>query len=158
MKPVYPTDLTDEQWALIEPLIPAAKPGGRPRKIDLRLVLNAIFYLNKAGCQWSMLPKDLAKRSTVNDYFNAWKANGTWQAIMDALRRQVHVAAGHEPEPQKAAIDSQTVKGSEAGGERRSRNVRYARSIVPFSSGQCGLIRCWLNPFSFSTTRNSRAM
>lgn len=118
MDPVYPTDLTDEQWALIEPLIPAAKPGGRPRKIDLRLVLNAIFYLNKAGCQWSMLPKDLAKRSTVNDYFNAWKADGTWQRLMDAMRQQVRVAAGHEPEPQKAAIDSQTVKGSEAGGER----------------------------------------
>jgi putative transposase len=81
-------------------------------------VLNAIFYLNKAGCQWSMLPKDLAKRSTVNDYFNAWKADGTWQRLMDAMRQQVRVAAGHEPEPQKAAIDSQTVKGSEAGGER----------------------------------------
>ena len=65
-----------------------------------------------------MLPKDLAKRSTANDYFNAWKGDGTWQSILDALRRQARVAAGHEPEPQKAAIDSQTVKGSEAGGVR----------------------------------------
>lgn len=118
MIPVYPTDLTDEQWALIEPLIPGAKHGGRPRTVDMRQVLNTIFYLNKAGCQWAMLPKDLAKRSTANDYFNAWKTDGTWQAIMDALRQQVRLAAGHEPEPQKAAIDSQTVKGSEAGGER----------------------------------------
>jgi putative transposase len=115
---VYPTDVTEEQWAVIEPLLPAAKHGGRPRTVHLRLVVNTIFYLNKAGCQWGMLPKDLAKRSTANGYFNAWKADGTWQAVLDALRRMVRVAAGHEPQPQKAAIDSQTVKGSEAGGER----------------------------------------
>jgi putative transposase len=118
MNQVYPTDLTDEQWALVEPLIPAAKHGGRPRTVDMRLVVNTIFYLAKAGCQWAMLPKDLAKRSTANDYFAAWQTNGTWQAMLDALRRQVRVAAGREPEPQKAAIDSQTVKGSEAGGAR----------------------------------------
>jgi putative transposase len=149
MDPVYPTDLTDEQWTLVEPLIPAAKPGGRPRKIDLRQVLNAIFYLNKAGCQWSMLPKDLAKRSTVNDYFNAWKADGTWQRLMDAMRQQVRVAAGHEPEPQKAAIDSQTVKGSEAGGERglrwRQENQRpqasSGRGFLGFAAGRIRQLR-----------------
>jgi len=81
-------------------------------------VLNTVFYLNKAGCQWAMLPKDLAKRSTAHDYLSAWTADGTWQAILDAVRRQVRVAAGREPEPSKAAIDSQTVKGSEAGGPR----------------------------------------
>jgi len=118
MNKVYPTDLTDEQWGVLEPLLPAAKGGGRPRKVNLRLVVNTIFYLNKAGCPWNMLPTDLAKRSTANGYFTAWKSNGTWQALLDALRRQVRVATGHEPEPQKAAIDSQTVKGSEAGGVR----------------------------------------
>lgn len=118
MDKVYPTDLTDDQWAVLEPLLPAAKHGGRPRTVHLRLVVNTIFYLNKAGCQWALLPKDLAKRSTAHGYFQTWKADGTWQALLDALRRQVRVAAGHEPEPQKAAIDSQTVKGSEAGGER----------------------------------------
>lgn len=118
MDRAYPTDLTDEQWALIEPLIPPAKHGGRPRTVDMRLVVNTIFYLAKAGCQWVMLPKDLAKRSTANDYLNAWKADGTWPAIVDALRQQVRVAAGRDPNPSKAAIDSQTVKGSEAGGER----------------------------------------
>lgn len=118
MDKVYPTDLTAEQWAVIEPLIPAAKHGGHPRTVNIRLVLNTIFYLTKTGCQWDMLPKNLAKRSTTNGYFNSWKADGTWQAILDALRRQVRVAAGHEPQPQKAAIDSQTVKGSEAGGTR----------------------------------------
>ena len=118
MAKVYPTDLTDEQWALVEPLLPPSKPGGRPRAADLRLVLDTIFYLNKTGCQWAMLPTDLAARSTANDYFTAWQRDGTWQAVMDALRRQVRVAAGREPEPRKAAIDSQTVKGSEAGGPR----------------------------------------
>lgn len=118
MDKVYPTDLTDEQWAILQPLIPAAKPGGRPRTVDIRLVLNTIFYLAKAGCQWAMLPKDLAKRSTAHDYLLAWKADGTWQAIQDALRRAVRTTAGREPEPSKAAIDSQTVKGTEAGGPR----------------------------------------
>ena len=114
----YPTDLTDEQWAVAEPLLPPAKPGGRPRTADLRLVLDTIFYLTKTGCQWAMLPTDLAPRSTAHDYFAAWQADGTWQAILDALRRQVRVAAGREPEPRNAVIDSQTVKGSEAGGDR----------------------------------------
>jgi len=114
----YATDVTDEQWALIEPLIPSAKHGGAPRKVDMRLVVNTIFYLDKTGCQWAMLPHDLGKRSTVFDYFSAWKKDGTWQTIMDTLRRQVRTEAGREPEPQKAAIDSQTVKGSEAGGPR----------------------------------------
>ena len=114
----YPTDLTDEQWAVVEPLIPPAGTGGRPRTVDMRLVVDTIVYLTKTGCQWAMLPRDLAKRSSANDYFNAWKADDTWQKIMDAVRRQVRVAAGREPEPSKAAIDSQTVKGSEAGGPR----------------------------------------
>lgn len=118
MEQRYPTDLTDQQWMLIEPLLPPAKHGGRPRTVDLRRVLDTIFYLTKTGCPWAMLPHDLAKRSTANDYFTTWKADGTWQAILDTLRRQVRVAAGHEPQPRKAAIDSQTVKGSEAGGPR----------------------------------------
>jgi putative transposase len=118
MDKVYETDLTDAQWQLVEPLFPAAKSGGRPRTVKLRLVVNTIFYLTKTGCQWRMLPKDLAKPTTANGYFNTWKRDGTWQRIMDTLRRQVRVAHGREPEPQKAAIDSQTVKGSEAGGPR----------------------------------------
>jgi len=118
MKQLYATDVTDEQWALVAPLIPPAKHGGAPRTVDLRLVFNTILYVNKTGCQWAMIPTDLAKRSTTFDYFSAWKKDGTWQQLMDALRRQVRTAAGREPEPQKAAIDTQTVKGSEAGGPR----------------------------------------
>ena len=118
MDRVYPTDLTGAQWALIEPLIPPARSGGRPRTVEMRLVVNTIFYLAKAGCPWAMLPSDLAKRSTANDDLTAWRANGTWQTILDTLRQQVRVAAGRDPNPSKAAIDSQTVKGSEAGGPR----------------------------------------
>ena len=118
MNKVYATDVTDEQWALIEPLIPPAKHGGAPRTVNVRLVFNTILYVNKTGCQWAMVPKDLAKRSTAFDYFSAWKKDGTWQKLLDTLRRQVRTEAGREPEPQKAAIDSQTVKGSEAGGAR----------------------------------------
>jgi putative transposase len=118
MNKVYATDVTDEQWALIEPQIPPAKHGGAPRTVNVRLVFNTILYVNKTGCQWAMVPKDLAKRSTAFDYFSAWKKDGTWQKLLDTLRRQVRTEAGRQPEPQKAAIDSQTVKGSEAGGER----------------------------------------
>ena len=118
MNKIYATDVTDEQWALIEPLIPPAKHGGAPRTVNVRLVFNTILYVNKTGCQWAMVPKDLAKRSTAFDYFSAWKKDGTWQKLLDTLRRQVRTEAGREPEPQKAAIDSQTVKGSEAGGAR----------------------------------------
>lgn len=118
MNKVYETDLTDEQWPLLEPLLPQPQKRGRPREVPFRLILNTIFYLNKTGCQWRMLPKDLAKPSTANGFFNAWKQDGTWQRILDALRRQVRIAVGREPEPQKAAIDSQTVKGSESGGPR----------------------------------------
>jgi len=118
MNKAYATDVTDDQWAVIEPSIPPAKHGGAPRTVDMRLVYNTILYINRTGCQWAMVPKDLAKRSTAFDYFSLWKKNGIWQKLMDTLRRQVRTEAGRAPEPQKAAIDSQTVKGSEAGGPR----------------------------------------
>jgi len=117
MRKPYPSDLTDEQWAILEPLIPVHTTG-RPRQVNMREVLNAIFYLNRSGCQWEMLPHDLPAKSTVYDHFAQWKADGTWQKITDALRQQVRVAGGHDPNPSVASIDSQTVKATEIADSR----------------------------------------
>src|SRR5262245_9592823 len=113
----YPSDLTDAQWALLEPLIPAARPGGRPRKTNMREVVNAIFYLTREGCTWRALPYDFPPWKTVYNYFEAWKQDGTWDRFLTALLRAVRSAAGRDPDPRVACIDSQSVKTAGGGEE-----------------------------------------
>jgi len=115
----YPTDLTDEQWNLVEPVLPDAKPGGRPRETDLREVVNALFYLVRTGCQWRMIPHEFPPWRTCYNYYRVWIDSGTWDEIVYLLRTEVRIQARRKDQPRVAAIDSQSVKTTEQGGEER---------------------------------------
>ena len=117
----YPSDLTDEEWALIGPLIPPAKKGGNKRTVDVRAVVNGVLYILSTGCQWAALPKDLPARSTVNDYLRRWDDDRTLDRIHHALYVQCRGLAGREASPTAAIIDSQSVKSAEKGGARSIR-------------------------------------
>ena len=106
----YGTDLTDTQWRYIAPNVLIEEDCGRPRTANLREVINAILYISKSGCQWSMLPRDFPPKSTVHYYFKKWKTNGTWDAIMQSLREYIRIKKGRNRNPSASIIDSQTVK------------------------------------------------
>jgi transposase len=119
----YPSDLTDEEWALVAPLIPPPKPGGNKRTRDMREVVNGLMYVLSTGCQWRAIPKDLPPRSTVYGYFDRWDHDGTVQRLHHALFVQCREQAGREASPTAAIIDSQSVKGAEKGGPPSTRRA-----------------------------------
>ena len=106
----YPSDLTDEQWQIVEPLIPPAEPGGRYRTVNMREVINGILYLNRSGCSWRMLPQPFPPWGTVHYYYRRFRLDGSWQLIHDKLRERVRRKAGRKPTPSAGVIDSQSVK------------------------------------------------
>ena len=112
----YPSDLTDEEWALVEPLIAPAKRGGNKRTVDVREVINGLMYVLGTGCQWRAIPKDLPPRSTVHDYFDLWAWDGTLDRIHHALYVECREQDEREASPSAAIIDSQSVKSAEKGG------------------------------------------
>ncbi len=134
----YPTDVTDEQWALLEPLLPAAKPGGRPRSVDLREVVNAMLYLLRSGCAWRLLPHEFPPWGTVWTYFRRWRDDGTLDRLHDELRARVREAVGRDRQPSAGCLDSQSVKTAEKGGRaattlaRRSRGASATLSSIPW--------------------------
>jgi putative transposase len=113
----YKTDITDGQWQILEPLIPPAKPGGHPRTVNMREVVNSIFYVLRTGCGWEMLPHDLPPYSTVYYYFRRWQKTGVWQQMNNALRQQLRQVEGRNPQARAAIADSQSVKTTEKRGK-----------------------------------------
>lgn len=114
----YSSDLSDLQWNLIAPLLPPPKPGGRRREVDIREVVNAIFYFLKSGCAWRDLPHDFPPEGTVRDYFHQWRREGVWERVHDALRRAARAQLTRAPDPSAGVIDSQTVKATRTTGTR----------------------------------------
>jgi len=134
----YPSDVTDEEWALVEPHIPPARRGGAKRTVSVREVVNGLMYVLSTGCQWRAIPKDLPPRSTVYDDFDLWSWDGTLDRIHDALYGECRERAGREASPTAAIIDSQSVKSAEKGGpasiRRAMTRARRSRAKSAMSS------------------------
>ena len=130
----YPSDVSDAEWDVINALLPAAKPGGRPRSTSLRDVVNAIFYVNRGGGAWRMLPKDFPPYQTVYRYFRAWSQDGTWTRVHDALRDRIRQKEGREPSPSAGIVDSQSAKTTEKGASEATTQARRSKGASAISS------------------------
>lgn len=122
----YPTDLTDKEWELLQPLIPPPKTGGRPRTVDIRKIVNAILYVQRRGCSWRQLPHDFPPWSTVYDYFRVWRRSGAWKKINQALRQKVQGKTGREEIKSADIVNNELVKTTEQGGQgvlKRRKNI-----------------------------------
>ncbi len=115
----YPTDLSDDEWGLLEPHLPAPEQRGRPRLHSPRQIVDAVFYVLKSGCQWRMLPREFPPWKTVYHYFRRWRMDGTWERMNRALRRRIRERIGRHHEPSAGILDAQSVKTTGVGGEQR---------------------------------------
>ena len=133
----YPSDVTNQEWALVEPLIPPAKHGGRRRTVVIREVVNAVMYVLSTGCQWRYLPKDLPPKSTVHDYLTRWADDGTIDRIHHALYVRCREAEGRESSQTAGVIDSQSVKSAEKGGVKWTRRAMMRANKSRGKSATC---------------------
>ena len=141
----YPSDLTDAEWALLEPMIPPGRRGGRKRSVDVREVLNAIFYVLWTGCQWQALPKDLVPKSTAHHYFLLWEWDGTLERIHHALYVTARENEGHEASPSAAIIDSQSARAAQKGALGSTRRATTRARGSPGAS-----VTSWSTRSAFS--------
>ena len=137
----YPSDVTDDEWVLVKPMIPPAKRGGRKREHDERDLVNGILYVLSTGCQWRYIPKDMPPRSTLHDYLDRWNYDGTLKKIHHELYLRCREQAGREASPTAAVIDSQSVKSAEKGGPASIRSGMTRARKSKARSGMSSLIR-----------------